>query len=128
MRKHELLKALAKPLIKKNKTARFVGADGEIRLDSKLKHIGLIIFSAHENDLGLVTHININFADVHKTVIGFECNIYPHEFDTLEILLEQSKDKERIANKDLKHRYWVFCEKRKQVNIFEPYSHTQLTT
>lgn len=128
MRKYQLLKTLAKPLMEKNKTARFVSPETEIKLRSKLKHIGFVIISAHENDLELVTHMNISFADANETVINYNCNIYPHEFDTLEDLLEQFKDKERIANKDLKHRYWVFCEKRKQVNMFEEPAYTQLTT
>ena len=70
--------------------------------------------------MGLVTHINLDFADIQRKVPDYMCNIYPHEFDTIDNLKVIIKEQEHKANKDLKHRNWVFRQLQRQTTLEFP--------
>ena len=89
-------------------------------ISSRLKHIDNFTVSVHENTMGLVTHINLDFADIQRKVTDYMCNIYPHEFDTIDNLKIIIKEQEHKANKDLKHRNWVFRQLQRQTTLEFP--------
>ena len=122
--KKKLIKEIKQtPWIRKHKIVS--EEDSILTYSSTSDHISACTLSIHENTLGLVTHINLGFADIHATVPSYVCNIYPHEFDTIEGLMTHTKDREHTASRDLKHRYWIFCQKRRQVNIHFPILQTR---
>jgi len=116
-------KKLTKLILKNLKTNKFkiCGTNSNaITVSSTSKHLGNFVISVFETTLGLVTYIQVAFSDVHASVKDYICNIYPHEFDTINDLIYEIKKKETEAHIDIKHKYLVFCQERRQMSINFP--------
>jgi len=116
------LKTLITTKLKKINAIIISNTETDLTVFSARVYVGNYTISVHENTLGLVTHINLSFGVnmKKKPIPDYICNIYPHEFDTIEDLIDQIHAKELFANKDLKHRWWVFKQLQRQVRINFP--------